>query len=85
MLKADSNALAPVKDEAGLGCTGILPVGGPPRATRARPRSSHRIAERIIADKSVIRTMTASGFVRQSRNNNCEQMWSDLTVLAAAV
>jgi hypothetical protein len=33
----------------------------------------------------VIRTMTASGIVRQSRNNNCEQLWSDLTVLAAAV
>jgi len=26
MLKADSNALAPVKDETSLGCTGILPV-----------------------------------------------------------
>jgi hypothetical protein len=28
MLKADSNALAPVKDDASLGCTGILPVEG---------------------------------------------------------
>jgi hypothetical protein len=40
--------------------------------------SNHRM-------NSVIRTMTASEIVHQSRNNDCEQIWSDLTVLAAAM